>query len=247
MDIVGQLQEGFVRFSAQESRVAAFILENLSFTASASIDELAASAGVSPATITRFARSVGCEDIRDLRKQLAQASERRASWLNPGSDALPAAWRDKLSYLGDTLTRQLTHTSEAALDKLRSRLRSARAVHCFALGAQDTALATLLQHQLLPSGIAINLCQDAALMRMTASTLTDDHLLLVLVTAGADTILQSATLQARTQGVTILALTPENHTLANMAADIIPLPENPQLARYALLLLVDLLNDTLMA
>ncbi|OMP92111.1 MurR/RpiR family transcriptional regulator [Raoultella terrigena] len=247
MDIVGQLQQGLVRFSAQESRVAAFILENLSFTASASIDELAASAGVSPATITRFARSVGCEDIRDLRKQLAQASERRTSWVSPKSHALPAAWRDRLSYLGDTLTRQLAQTSEAAVEKLKSRLLTARAVHCFALGAQDVALATLLQHQLLPSGIAINLCQDSALMRMTASTLSDDHLLLVLVTAGADNILQSATLQARTQGVTIIALAPENHALANMAAGIIPLPDSPQLARYALLLLVDLLNDTLIA
>ena len=28
MDIVGQLQEGMTRFSAQESRVAAFILQN---------------------------------------------------------------------------------------------------------------------------------------------------------------------------------------------------------------------------
>ena len=247
MDIVGQLQEGLVRFSAQESRVAAFILKNLSFTASASIDELAASAGVSPATITRFARSVGCEDIRDLRKQLAQASERRASWLAPDSNALPAAWRDALSYLGSTLAQQLANTSETAVEKLKSRLREARAVHCFALGAQDTALASLLQHQLLPAGIAINLCQDASLMRMTASTLSDDHLLLVLVTAEADTVLQSATLQARTQGVTIIALTPPQHALANMAADVIPLPDSPQLARYALLLLVDLLNDTLMA
>ena len=33
MDIVGQLQEGMRRFSAQESRVATFILQNLSFTA----------------------------------------------------------------------------------------------------------------------------------------------------------------------------------------------------------------------
>lgn len=84
-------------------------------------------------------------------------------------------------------------------------------------------------------------------MRMTASTLSDDHLLLVLVTAEADTVCQSATLRARTRGVTIIALTPPQHALANMAADIIPLPDSPQLARYALLLLVDLLNDTLMA
>ena len=247
MDIVGQLQEGMRRFSAQESRVATFILQNLSFTASASIDELAASAGVSPATITRFARAVGCDDIRDLRKQLAQASERRASWLTPDSAALPVAWRDKLSSLGVTLTRQLGHTAEAAVEKCKSRLLSARAVHCFALGAQDVTLAALLQHQLLPSGIAINLCQDAALMRLTASTLNDDHLLLVLATAEANPVLQSATLQARTQGVTIIALTPEQHALGDMASAILPLPADPQQARYALLLLVDLLNDTLIA
>lgn len=110
MDIVGQLQEGMTRLSAQESKVAAFILQNLSFTASASIDELAARAGVSAATITRFARSVGCEDIRDLRKQLAQACERRTGWLNEESAALPAAWRDKLSLISTSLEQQLVST-----------------------------------------------------------------------------------------------------------------------------------------
>lgn len=115
MDIVGQLQEGMTRFSAQESRVAAFILQNLSFTASASIDELAVRAGVSAPTITRFARSVGCEDIRDLRKQLAQACERRTSWLNEESAALPAAWRDKLSLISTHLEQQLVSTPESTL------------------------------------------------------------------------------------------------------------------------------------
>ena len=87
------------------------------------------------------------------------------------SAALPVAWRDKLSSLGVTLTRQLGHTAEAAVEKCKSRLLSARAVHCFALGAQDVTLAALLQHQLLPSGIAINLCQDAALMRLIFDSL----------------------------------------------------------------------------
>lgn len=244
MDIVGQLQEGMTRFSAQESRVAAFILQNLSFTASASIDELAVRAGVSAATITR---SVGCEDIRDLRKQLAQACERRTSWLNEESAALPAAWRDKLSLISAHLEQQLVSTPESTLQKLRTRLQNARAVHCFALGAQDIALATLLQHQLLSIGIVMNLCQDSALMRMIASTLSDDHLLLVLATGEADAILQGATLLARVQEATIFALTPANHALSNMASALLPLPENAQAARYALLLLVDLLNDALLA
>jgi hypothetical protein len=82
-------------------------------------------------------------------------------------------------------------------------------------------------------------------MRMTASTLSDDHLLLVLATAEADAILQSATLQART-GRHHFRPNAATARAGNMAADIIPLPDSPQLARYALLL-VDLLNDTLMA
>ena len=84
-------------------------------------------------------------------------------------------------------------------------------------------------------------------MRMTARTLNDDHLLLVLATADANAVLQSATLLARTQGVTIIALSPEQHAQADMASAVLPLPVNPQHARYALLLLVDLLNDTLIA
>lgn len=247
MDIVGQLQSGMSRFSVQESRVAAFILENMSFTASASIDELAARAGVSPATITRFARSVGCDDIRDLRKQLAQASERRTSWLPGEPLSVPDAWRDRFEAVSQTLGLQLQHTSPSAVEKLKSRLMSARAVHCFALGAQDVALATLLQHQLLPMGIAINLCQESTLMRMTAATLSDDHLLLVLSTGPADNVLQSATLQARMQGTPIFALTSGEHALNNMAAEVLPLATSPQAARYGLLMLVDLLGDVLVA
>lgn len=247
MDIVGRLKDGMSRFSTQESRVAAFILENMSFTASASIDELAAKAGVSPATITRFARSVGCDDIRDLRKQLAQASERRSTWVSGNSAALPSSWHDRFDTVNLTLTHQLQHTSESAVEKLKARLQTARAVHCFALGEQDIPLATLLQHQLLPLGIAINLCQDGNLMRMIASTLSDDHVLLVLATGPADNLLQSATLQARMQGATIFALTPDTHALSNMAAEVLPLAPSAQAARYALLMLVDLLNDTLIA
>ncbi len=98
------------------------------------------------------------------------------SWRRPANGApaglrrtappCPSPGATNLASLGVTLTRQLGHTAEAAVEKCKSRLLSARAVHCFALGAQDVTLAALLQHQLLPSGIAINLCQDAALMRL---------------------------------------------------------------------------------
>lgn len=150
MDIVGQLQEGMRRFSAQESRVATFILQNLSFTASASIDELAASAGSAlpplPASPARWAAMIFVICVNSWRRPAngAPAGLRRTA------PPCPSPRRDKLSSLGVTLTRQLGHTAEAAVEKCKSRLLSARAVHCFALGAQDVTLAALLSISYCP-------------------------------------------------------------------------------------------------
>ena len=59
MDIVWQLQQQSARFDAQESKLARFILDNLHASAQATMESLAAQAGVSPAVLQRFAASEG--------------------------------------------------------------------------------------------------------------------------------------------------------------------------------------------
>ncbi|HSC69175.1 MAG TPA: MurR/RpiR family transcriptional regulator, partial [Cellvibrio sp.] len=73
-DIVYHMRASRDRLSATEQKVADAILEDIAFAAAASIDQLAVKAAVSIATISRFAKAVGCEDIRDLKLKLAQAS-----------------------------------------------------------------------------------------------------------------------------------------------------------------------------
>ena len=73
-DIVYHIRASRDRLSATEQKVADIILDDIAFAASASIDQLAVKANVSIATISRFAKSVGCDDIRDLKLKLAQAS-----------------------------------------------------------------------------------------------------------------------------------------------------------------------------
>ena len=73
-DIVYHMRASRDRLSATEQKIADAILEDIAFAASASIDQLAVKAAVSIATISRFAKAVGCEDICDLKLKLAQAS-----------------------------------------------------------------------------------------------------------------------------------------------------------------------------
>ena len=72
-DIVFQIRSRRDDLSVTERKVADAILDNIIWSASATVDQLAAKAGVSIATISRFARTVGCDDTRDLKMKLAQA------------------------------------------------------------------------------------------------------------------------------------------------------------------------------
>ncbi len=85
MDILYQIRVRQDTFSAAEARIARLMLSDIAFAANASLDELALRAEVSSATLSRFARSVGCRDLRDLRLQLAQASGVGKRFLDTGS------------------------------------------------------------------------------------------------------------------------------------------------------------------
>lgn len=83
MDILYQIRARQDSFSAGEGRIARLMLDDVGFAASASLDDLARRADVSSATLSRFARTVGCRDLRDLRLQLAQASGVGSRFLDP--------------------------------------------------------------------------------------------------------------------------------------------------------------------
>ena len=86
-DIVFQIRSRRDDLSVTERKVADAILDNIIWSASATVDQLAAKAGVSIATISRFARTVGCDDTRDLKMKLAQASTVGSRFLDQSTPA----------------------------------------------------------------------------------------------------------------------------------------------------------------
>ncbi|WP_322043935.1 MurR/RpiR family transcriptional regulator [Paraburkholderia sp. J67] len=73
-DIVARIAQCVPDLRPAERDVAALILDDLAAAARASIGELARRAGVSVASVTRFAKTVGCHDVRELKLRLAQAA-----------------------------------------------------------------------------------------------------------------------------------------------------------------------------
>ena len=73
LDIVSKIKscEGDLR--ASERKVAQLILAELEWAGQASIQAMAKKAEVSEASVTRFAKAMGCKDVRELKQALVKS------------------------------------------------------------------------------------------------------------------------------------------------------------------------------
>src|SRR5260370_15535492 len=84
-DIVARITERAPELRTAERKVAALILDDLTGASRASIGALAERAEVSVATVTRFAKAVGCRDVRELKLRLAPAAAVGQRLRRPGA------------------------------------------------------------------------------------------------------------------------------------------------------------------
>ena len=73
IDILSRITAVVRSLSESERKVAELIFDDIDFVTEASISEIARRSGVSDATVTRFARSVDCDNVRDLKLRLTRA------------------------------------------------------------------------------------------------------------------------------------------------------------------------------
>lgn len=72
-DIITRLQMMAQDGTKSDRRLAGMVLSDPDFVSKAAISEIAARAGISEPTVTRFCRNLGCDGLRDFKFYLAQA------------------------------------------------------------------------------------------------------------------------------------------------------------------------------
>ena len=253
MDILYQIRARQGSFSAGEGRIARLILSDVAFAASASLDDLAAQAEVSSATLSRFARSIGCRDLRDLRLQLAQASGVGSRFLTPEQAPEQSAFFAQIvSDIESTLRQQLAGFEESRFAAAVALLTPAKMLHAFGMGGCSSLCSEELQTRLVRLGYPIAACRDPVMMRLIAATLGPEHAVLACSLSGRTPELLEAVTLARSYGANILAITLPDSPLARLADVVLPLQiaetnfiYKPTAARYGMLLTLDVLATEL--
>ncbi|QGZ53731.1 MurR/RpiR family transcriptional regulator [Paraburkholderia acidiphila] len=261
-DIVARIAQCVPELRPAERDVAALILDDLASAARASIGELAQRAGVSIASVTRFAKAVGCHDVRELKLRLAQAAAVGDRFLR-GGHAGDAASADKpraADAEGEPLATRVYDEIHTALARNHELLRQApfaqaaaalarsRMIYVFGMGGGSSALADEMRFRLVRLGRPVASYQDSLLQRMVASTLSPEDVVVALSVTGRVPELVDACRIARDYGAKLVALTAPASPLAALADWLVPIVASetdfiykPSSSRYAMMMALDVL------
>lgn len=225
MDIFSTLQEEKARLSPSENRIAEILLNDFEFAVNASIIELAEKADVSPPTVTRFCRRLGCESFSDFKVQLARTAYVGMRYLkpepkstNPGDVA-----QDIITKAQNALFLLHRSLDLAAIELAAERLSRADMIYAFGSGGNSSMIANELQNRLFRFGLHVTASSDHGMQLMMAAAAKPTDVLIGSSFTGRNAELVRAFTLARESSVTTIALTQSKSPVAQVAEIVVPI------------------------
>lgn len=225
-DVIEAIRAGMAGMSDHQLRVAQIFIDDPNWAVSANVLELAARAKVSAPTIVRFARSVGCHGLRDLKLRVAGSMARSAPFLHRAVHAVdsPAdVIRNVAGSVGAMLADWQRRIDPVLMERAASAIHQARRVDCLGTGSTSHFLAQDLHARLFRLGMRANTFADAHFQLIAAGTMKPGDALVAISFVGRMPTLIRAVELAKKRGATIIALTQSGTTLAKLADIAIPL------------------------
>ena len=253
-DILSQIKDSYRELRPAERRVADVVLADVTFSVDASNAEIARRADVSEPTVTRFCRAIGCDGVRDFKLKLAQSVVVGRLYLAPGPPPEPnengsPLWNVVFGEARNALNAVERSIEPADILKAAELVASAHQVLVFGLGGSSTALAQETQNRLFRYGVVVSAHSDPYVMKMTASTLKPNDLVIAISGTGRTREVVEAVVLARHYRAKAIAITAPDTDLAAVAdialtVDVpeFPDPLKPTASRYAFLAIIDLVS-----
>lgn len=252
MDIFTALTDEEEKLSHLERRLAQVVLGDVEFAVNASIVDLAERAEVSPPTVTRFCRRLGCAGYADFKLQLARSAYVGMRYLRPETQsAAPAAVAEDIVSGAQAALFQLHQSLDLpALELAAERLAGAQMIHAFGSGGNSSMIAAELANRLFRLGCRISASSDHGMNLMLSAAAVPGDVVFGSSFTGRNAELVRCFRVLQDRGIPTIALTQSGSPVAQ-AADLtlaVDLPEGtnifrPTATRYACLAVIDIIAN----
>lgn len=251
-DIVTALNDEEGRLSALERRLAQFVLADVNFATNASITEIANSVGVSPPTVTRFCRRLGCASFSDFKLQLARSTYVGLRYLKPESvtSSPTEVAEDIVTKAQNALFELHRRLDLASVEAAVGLLSKAGMIYAFGSGGNSSMIVNELQNRLFRLGCRISASNDHGMNLMLAAAAEPGTVVFGSSFTGRNLELVRCFGLLRERGIQTIALTQSGSPVAE-AADLViavDLPEGQNIfrassTRFAFLAVVDIIAN----
>lgn len=248
-DILAKLVDTREALSKSNRRITDAILSEPHRFVELPIEELATWLDVSAPTITRFARTVGCDGLKDLKLKIMGSVRVGIHYLEPMTP--PASIEEVAERVSKRAQKTIDEVSHGVDLSQASRvvdlISHCTTLYAFGSGGVSSWLIEEIQNRFFRLGIRVIPCCDHQMQFMLASTVDKQDLILCCSLTGESSGLERAVSVAREYGATTMALAPSNSSLAAavdavLAVDSPPDDDilSPSSMRYAYLIAIDI-------
>ncbi|PWL18911.1 RpiR family transcriptional regulator [Falsochrobactrum shanghaiense] len=252
MDVIHALSDKEGKFSGLEKKLAAFVLDNVDLVVNSSIADLAGQAGVSPPTVTRFCRRLGCQGYSDFKVQLAKITYVGLRYLMPETqtNTVEEVAEDIITKAQNALFQLHRQLDLKAMERAAYLLRGAEFIQAFGAMGNSAMIANELHNRLFRLGCRVNASTDHSMNHMLSAAAQPGTVVIGSSITGRDRDLLECMKLLRAREIPTIAITQSNSPVA-LASDIviaIDLEEGknifrPTSTRYAYLAAIDILAN----
>jgi len=256
LDIVGLLQTEKNGFTRSERALTDIVLADVESVLKMSIVDLAAQADVSPPTVTRFCRRLGCDSYADFKVRLAQSRFVGQRYFAPAAG--PSSVRDiaqgVVNGIQTTIYESFERLDFDAIERAAETVVKSNYVLAFGSGGSSSMMATETEARLFRLGLKVSSSTDHQVQMMRVAAAPSGSVVIAFSLSGNNAPLAKALAVAGEYGQTRIVVTRPASPMAEQADILLPVnwQENqdilrPTPGRYAFLATVDILAQTIAA
>jgi DNA-binding MurR/RpiR family transcriptional regulator len=252
MDLFHALSDDQSKLSSLEKKLARLVLDDVDFVMNSSITDLAERANVSPPTVTRFCRHLGCQSYSDFKVQLAKMTYVGLRYLVPETQTTTPeeVAEDIIAKAQNALFQFHRQLDLAAMEKAAHLLRGADFIQAFGATGNSATIVNELHNRLFRLGCRINASSDHGMNIMLSAAALPGTVVVGSSITGRDRDLVHCMELLRERAIPTIAITQGGSPLARVADVVITidLPEGinifrPTSTRYAYLAAIDILAN----
>ena len=252
VDIIALLKKKASEGTQAEQRLAAVILDDVSWAARNSISDLARKAQVSEPTVSRLTASLGFNGTKELKLELAQALVIGGAYLAGKEYAEPNEDGNALQYIASYAAKAIhdfqSQVEPELVDEVAGYIAGAKRIQLFGSGGISSATVQEMEFRLFRLGLNVVTQVEGRMQRMTAALSDPDTVSIGFSLSGGAASVIDALSIARQYGARTIAIAPNDTQLARIANHVIPYRYiedghvyKPNSSRFALMVLVDCL------